>query len=61
MSVANWLYLATNLGGNIDQARLLVKELGISFEDLTQAIIDSGLKSGQSWLWITSQLNSFSN
>lgn len=42
--------LGTNLSGNIDNARLLVQQLGISFEQVSEALLNSALKGQISWL-----------
>ena len=42
--------LGTNLSGNIDNARLLVQQLGISFEQVSEALLKSALKGQISWL-----------
>lgn len=43
------LILGENLGGDIDKARLAVIELGLSFEDLSEALLKSALKGSISW------------
>lgn len=47
--------LGTNLSGNIDNARLLVQQLGLSFEDMSKALLESALKGQITWL----QFNSY--
>lgn len=41
--------LGEQLGGNIDNARLLVQQLGLSLEDLEGALISAGLSGEMSW------------
>lgn len=41
--------LSQNLGGNLDEARLLMNELGISAADLEDIIIKQGIAAGKSW------------
>jgi tetratricopeptide (TPR) repeat protein len=41
--------LGTNLAGNIDNAKLLVMELGLSFEQVSDALLKSALKGSISW------------
>lgn len=49
--------LAENLNGNVDKAKGLFKELGVSAEDMAQAVIKAGLKAGQTWQQITGELD----
>lgn len=42
--------LAVNMGGNIDNARMLVYQLGISLEDMTKALDEAGRTGEMSWL-----------
>lgn len=49
--------LAENLNGNLDKAKSLVKELGFSEEDLTNAVIKSGLAMGKTWLEIQGEIS----
>lgn len=48
--------LAENLNGNLDKAKQLTRELGISQEDLEAAVIKAGLAMGKTWLEIQGQL-----
>ena len=48
--------LGTNLSGNIDNARLLVQQLGISFEQVSEALLNSALKGQISWLAFNSYI-----
>ena len=48
--------LAENLNGNLDKAKSLVKELGFSEEDMTNAVIKSGLQMGKTWLEIQGEI-----
>lgn len=41
--------LAANLNGNIDNARLLVYQLGISLEDMTEKLVEVGKTGSMSW------------
>lgn len=41
--------LAANLNGNIDNARLLVYQLGISLEDMTDKLVEVGKTGSMSW------------
>ncbi len=41
--------LGTNLAGNIDNAKILVMELGLSFEQVSEALLKSALKGSISW------------
>jgi len=41
--------LIENLGGNVDNARLLVYQLGISLEDITEKLVESGKTGAMSW------------
>lgn len=42
--------LAENLNGNIDNARLLVAQLGVSFEDLTEKLTESAMQGKMRWI-----------
>lgn len=44
--------LSENLGGSIDKAKMLFKELGVSADEMIQAVIDNGLKMHKTWLEI---------
>lgn len=44
--------LATSLNGNLDNARLLVQQMGVSFEELEAVFLDAGLKGEMSWLQV---------
>lgn len=48
--------LAENLGGNIDAARKLVKELGISLDDMIAKVVSAGLEANKSLLEIQSNI-----
>lgn len=48
--------LGENLAGNIDNARLLVQELGLSFEELSDALLSSAMKGKISWLEFNSYI-----
>lgn len=41
--------LGENLGGSIDNARLLVYQLGLSLQDMEDALVKSGLSGQMSW------------
>lgn len=41
--------LGENLSGNIDNARLLVYQLGLSFEDMEKALVNAGLSGEMTW------------
>lgn len=47
--------LGENLAGNVDNARLLVQQLGLSFEQVSEALLQSAMKGQISWL----QFNSY--
>lgn len=53
--------LAKDLSGNIDQARALVQQLGISQTDMLNAVITSGEKAGQTWLEIEGNIQGVNN
>lgn len=42
--------LAENLSGNIDNARLLVQQLGLSMDDMIEKLVALGKNGAQSWL-----------
>lgn len=44
--------LAENLGGNIDNARLLFQQLGLSLDDMVEKLVALGRSGDQSWLEI---------
>lgn len=48
--------LSENLGGNIDEARNLMGELGISAQDLEDIIIKQGIAANESWSQIEGML-----
>lgn len=48
--------LGENLAGNIDNARLMVYQLGLSFEDLQEALLTAAKKGSISWREFTIQL-----
>ena len=48
--------LGENLAGNIDNARLLVYELGLSFEDLSQALLNMAKQGEITWGEYVSQV-----
>ncbi|CAK0779022.1 hypothetical protein CCP3SC15_610015 [Gammaproteobacteria bacterium] len=41
--------LGDNLGGSIDAARMMVQQLGVSFEDLEAAMLSSAMKGEMRW------------
>lgn len=41
--------LAENLAGNLDNARLMVQQLGLSFEDMEKALLSAALSGEMSW------------
>jgi hypothetical protein len=53
--------LAENLSGNIDNARLLVEQLGVSFEDMEKALMEAALNGKISWSEFEIQLVGLSN
>jgi hypothetical protein len=48
--------LADNIGIGVDKAKMLFKELGYSAEEMSQAVIDNGLKMGKTWKEIVDTL-----
>jgi hypothetical protein len=42
--------LGENLAGNIDNARLLVQQLGLSFEEMEAKLVEAGKSGAMSWL-----------
>ncbi len=44
--------LADNLGGNVDNARLLFQQLGLSLDDMVEKLVALGRSGAQSWLEI---------
>lgn len=48
--------LAENLGGNIDNARLLVQQLGLSLQDMVDALVNVGLTGKETWLEVETQI-----
>lgn len=48
--------LATNLGGNIDNARLLVQQLGLDMEEMIDALIEAGRTGEMTWLEVESAI-----
>lgn len=50
--------LATNLNGNIDNARLLVAQLGVSLEDMQNALIEAGRTGEMSWAQVEQGMHS---
>jgi hypothetical protein len=48
--------LAINLGGNIDNARLLVQQLGLDMEDMIDALIEAGRTGEMTWLEVESAI-----
>jgi hypothetical protein len=50
--------LAENLAGNIDNARLLVVQLGLDMEKMTEALMEAGRTGEMSWLEVFSAINS---
>lgn len=53
--------LVENLSGNIDNARLLVEQLGISFQDMEKALMDAAMNGKISWSEFEIQLVGLSN
>ena len=41
--------LAENLGGNIDNARLLVQQLGLSMDDMINKLVEAGVRGEMTW------------
>jgi hypothetical protein len=48
--------LSENLGGNIDNARLLVQQLGLDMEDMIDALIAAGRTGEMTWLEVESAI-----
>jgi hypothetical protein len=48
--------LGENLKFNIDNARMLVKRLGLSFEEIEKQLVETGLKGERTWLEIESDI-----
>jgi hypothetical protein len=48
--------LSENLGGSINNARLLVYQLGISFEDMEQKLVEAGKSGSLTWLEVESAI-----
>lgn len=48
--------LGDNLKFNIDSARLMVKKLGLSFEEIEKQLVDIGLKGEKTWLEIETDI-----
>lgn len=42
-------YLMENLGGSIDNLRLMVYQLGVSFEDMEKALVEAGRTGEMTW------------
>ena len=50
------LLLGENLKFNVDNARRLVKRLGLSFEEVRDALVEVGLRGEKTWVEITGQI-----
>lgn len=50
--------LATNLNGNIDNARLLVAQLNLNLEDMQNALIEAGRTGEMSWAQVEQGMHS---
>lgn len=50
--------LATNLNGNIDNARLLVAQLNLNLEDMQKALIEAGRTGEMSWAQVEQGMQS---
>ncbi len=48
--------LSTELNDNIDNARRLVKGLGISFEEIEKKLVEVGIRGDKTWLEIETQI-----
>jgi hypothetical protein len=48
--------LGENLKFNVDNARMLVKRLGLSFEEIEKQLVETGLKGERTWLEIESDI-----
>lgn len=48
--------LGTNLAGNIDNAKLLMLQLGLTFEEVSEALLKSAMKGTISWLAFNSYI-----
>jgi hypothetical protein len=48
--------LSENLNGNLDNARRLMRGLGMSFEDIKEKLVEVGLKGEKTWLEINTQI-----
>lgn len=53
--------LADNLGGNIDNARLLFQQLGLSLDDMVTKLVELGRNGAQSWLEIETAIQGVTN
>lgn len=53
--------LAANFGGNIDNARLLVQQLGLSFSQLQDVLVKAGESGALSWHEVESALQGVAN
>ena len=50
------LMLGENLKFNVNNARMLVKRLGLSFEEIEKKLVEVGLKGDKTWLEIETQI-----
>jgi len=48
--------LGTTLAGNIDNAKLLMLDLGLTFEEISEALLESAMKGTISWLAFNSYI-----
>lgn len=53
--------LATDMNGNLDKARILTQQLGISQQDMIAAVIKAGEQEGQTWLQIEGEIQGINN
>jgi hypothetical protein len=48
--------LGENLSGNVDNARMLVQQLGLNMDDLINKLVEAGVRGEMSWLEVTSSI-----
>lgn len=53
--------LAENLGGSVDNARLLFQQLGLSLDDMVEKLVALGRSGSQSWLEIETAIQGVTN
>lgn len=53
--------LADNLGGSVDNARLLFQQLGLSLDDMVEKLVALGRSGNQSWLEIETAIQGVTN